>query len=202
MIDQFCDAQEWRRIDRFPAYEVSNSGQVRRCVAGHSSPAGKILKQQTLHGYRYVYLSRLGKVSACRVNRLVCAAFHGPPPNETDHAAHLNGIRDDNRPENLRWASAVENMADKEAHGSVPRGDRNGARLHPGRLARGERNGKYTKPERTPRGTAHGSARLCEEQVRAIRLDGRPQRQIAKSYGVSRGAIVSIVNGLTWRHVQ
>lgn len=44
-------------------------------------------------------------------------------------------------------------------------------------------------------------AKLTTDQVLAIRDDSRSVRIIAKSYGVSRGAIYGIKNRLTWRHV-
>lgn len=192
---------EWRQVARFPDYEVSSDGQVKRAIRRHNSLAGRLLVQATIHGYRYVYLTKDGRVSACRVNRLICEAFHGPAPSKDHHAAHNDGIRANNSAANLRWATSSENMLDKRAHGTMPTGDRNGARLHPERLARGLRNGKHTKPEATPRGERHHSSRLTEEQVRQIRVDGRPRRQIAAAYNVSKCAIDGIKTGKTWRHV-
>lgn len=192
---------EWRIITEFPTYAVSNDGQVKRVVAGHSSPAGKVLKQNTVHGYKYVGLVKGGKVFARRVNRLVCLAFHGEPPSPKHHAAHDDNDKANNTVGNLRWATPSENMQDKRRHGTAPFGDRNGARLHPGRLARGQRNGKYTKPASTLRGEAHGQSKLSNDQVRAIRADVRSRRAIANAYGVSKCAIDGIKTGKTWRHV-
>lgn len=192
---------EWRVIAEFPTYAVSDDGQVMRIAAGHSSPAGRVLKQNTIHGYRYVGLSKGCKVYSRRVNRLVCIAFHGDPPTTEHHAAHGDNDRCNNIVSNLRWATHSENMLDKRRHGTAPYGARNGARLHPQRLARGSRNGKHTKPECTPRGEAHGCAKLTAQSVVAIRLDGRPQRAIAAAYGVTKSAIAGIKTGKTWRHV-
>jgi hypothetical protein len=38
------------------------------------------------------------------VSRIVCATFHGPPPQVDAFARHINGDRKDNRPGNLRWS--------------------------------------------------------------------------------------------------
>lgn len=194
-------AEEWRIIAEFPEYAVSDLGRVKRVVDGWRKPAGYILKQNTIHGYQYVGLSRPGKVFSRRVNRLVCIAFHGDPPTPEHHAAHKNGRRPDNRADNLRWATPSSNMCDKVEHGTTPYGEKNGSRLHPDRLARGLRNGKYTRPESTPRGESHGKSKLTAEQARSIRDDTRSQRVIAAHYGISRGAVVSIKNRLTWRHI-
>ena len=43
------------------------------------------------------------------LHRLVCEAFHGPPPVEND-AHHINEVKTDNRPENLEWRSRSSNL--------------------------------------------------------------------------------------------
>lgn len=53
---------------------------------------------------------------------LVCAAFHGPRPRPKNTprgwrglgVAHWNDIKHDDRPENLRWATIKENIADAQ----------------------------------------------------------------------------------------
>ena len=42
------------------------------------------------------------------MHRLVCAAFHGPCPNDTYTCDHINRDSSDNRASNLRWASKSE----------------------------------------------------------------------------------------------
>ena len=193
--------EEWRIIAEFPDYAVSNLGNVRRETPGYHKAAGDLVPQRITHGYAYVSLYSEGTVYSRRVNRLVCIAFHGDPPHPDYHAAHNDGIRANNVASNLRWADRSSNMMDKHIHGTMPTGDRNGARLHPERLARGARNGKHTKPECTPRGERHHCSRLTEAEVRAIRDDPRSRRQIAKAYGVSKCAIDGVKTGKTWSHV-
>jgi hypothetical protein len=193
--------EEWRVIAEFPSYAVSSLGAVKRIVAGHASPAGRILKQNTIHGYRYVGLCKDGQVYSRRVHRLMCIAFYGEPPTPDHHAAHGDNDKSNNVLGNLRWATCSENMQDKRQHGTAPLGDRNGARLYPERLARGAKNGKHTRPEKTPRGERHGCARLTTQQVIAIRSDTRSERKIAEVYGVTRGAITGIKRRKTWGHV-
>jgi hypothetical protein len=57
------------------------------------------------NGYMYRWVSE----RMYRAHRLICSAFHGRPPKGYD-VDHVNGIKDDNRPENLRWASRSENL--------------------------------------------------------------------------------------------
>lgn len=50
-------------------------------------------------------------------------------PNESKekyHAAHLNGIKNDNRLQNLMWCSAKENNSHKKTHGTHQCGEKHG----------------------------------------------------------------------------
>lgn len=48
---------------------------------------------------------------------VVCEAWHGPRPAGMQ-VAHGNGVRTDNRPENLSWKVPVGNAADRLRHGT------------------------------------------------------------------------------------
>ncbi len=51
------------------------------------------------------------------------------------------------------------------------------------------------------RGKSHGLAKLTESMINPIREDKRPQRTIARDYGVHQKAISLIKLGQTWQHV-
>lgn len=71
---------------------------------------GKIRKPTTsFDGYKEIHLqSNDGRSKYCRVHRLVAEAFILNPENKS-FVDHINGIKDDNRADNLRWVSAKEN---------------------------------------------------------------------------------------------
>jgi hypothetical protein len=48
------------------------------------------------------------------------------------------------------------------------------------------------------RGSKHGKSKLTEEQVRAIRVDQRPQKEIAAEYGIDRATVSDIKTGKSW----
>lgn len=45
-----------------------------------------------------------------RVHRIVATAFHGPAPSEQHVVDHIDTNRQNNRPENLRWLTKLENI--------------------------------------------------------------------------------------------
>lgn len=165
--------EKWRVIAEYPVYAVSDLGRVKRVLP---DPRGRIrnvcLKGTiTPNGYVQVGLWRDGVQRVAMVHRLVCRAFHGPAPSGRPLAAHGDGDSLNNRASNLRWASHLENEHDKRLHGTVARGERQGA------------------------------SKLTEADVIAIRNDTRSQRKIAADYGVTQANIYFIIKRKSWAHV-
>lgn len=100
--------EEYRKISINPKYSVSNLGNVR------NDKTGKILKNiDNGQGYCKVRLSNGSHKDYIyiAVHRLVAWAFPEicGEYKEGLQVDHLNTIRDDNRPENLRWVTPSEN---------------------------------------------------------------------------------------------
>ena len=49
-------------------------------------------------------------ISKHKVHRIVATAFHGPQPTEHHVVDHIDTNRRNNRPENLRWVTRLENV--------------------------------------------------------------------------------------------
>lgn len=93
-----------------PRYVVGDLGLVYSYANSHGGRRdyGKLLKQHTNNsGYSQVRLPVNGKFKWVSVARLVLQAFTGTNGPQCNHK---NGIRTDNRLENLEWASMSENM--------------------------------------------------------------------------------------------
>lgn len=115
--------EEWRKVEGFE-YEVSNLGRVRRIPQPLKHQIGS-------NGYPMVHLMLNGAVGKRKtIHRLVCEAFHGPPPTPKSQVRHKDGDRVNNSSENLLWGTSLENHADRRRHGRIPAGQHHGnARL-------------------------------------------------------------------------
>lgn len=104
---------------------------------------------------------------------IICERVHGEP-TDGQQVAHSCGRGRDGcvSPRHLRWATPVENSADRARHGTTARGERG------------------------------GTAKLSEESVLAIRaISGIPQQAIAERFGVSQALVSKVMRRQLWRHV-
>lgn len=95
--------EAWRNIKGFEGYQVSNMGRVKNIDRG-----SYLSLRTTQKGYLSIKLSKNGVRTNFLVHRLVAEAFL-PNPENKPYIDHINGIRDDNRIENLRWCTTKEN---------------------------------------------------------------------------------------------
>ena len=114
--------ENWKAIPGYEGiYEVSDQGRVRsldRITAKNAFKKGALKKASTVaNGYLYVDLYKLGKASKRTVHSLVLEAFIGPAPSGMI-CCHNNGVRVDNRLENLRWGTYSDNAHDTVRHGT------------------------------------------------------------------------------------
>lgn len=105
---------QWRAIDGFPGYEVSDVGEVRRGV----KVLGTVLDRK---GYRFVTMHGPTGPVKRPIARLVAAAFIGPRP-DGQVVRHRDGNKARNVPSNLVYGTQQQNEADKRAHGTAPIG--------------------------------------------------------------------------------
>lgn len=96
----------WKSLDFVGCshHEVSNFGRI-RCIS-----TGNCVKFGDNHGYYRVSLGIPGtkKQKHFLVARLVALAFI-PNPDNKPQVDHINGVKTDNRVENLRWVTGEEN---------------------------------------------------------------------------------------------
>lgn len=165
----------FKQIPKFPDYFADSFGNI------WSSKSGT-LKKMTLHlwkadGYFVVQIGGRKNRYTEKVHRLVCKAFHGEPPKDKNMAIHFNGIRTDNRPENLRWGNNSENMLDRRRHGT----------------------------HEELKGIKNGRAKLTEADVILIRYIKSNYKttneDIALFFNVNASRISNIAHRRSWKHL-
>lgn len=176
----------WKDVVGFEGmYKISSHGRVltlERTYFNGRYKTNRVVKQgikgtSNRKGYINVGLRKDNKNYNFSVHRLVAIMFI-PNPEDKKEVNHINGIKDDNRVENLEWMTPSENVRHAHAMGlaDVPR----------------------------LKGEQHGCSKLTDEKVRVIKkllLDGLSQYKIAAMFGVSRSAILHIKVRGGWSHI-
>ena len=95
-------------IINYPNYLIYNDGRV------YSKKNNKFLKPKIeKEGYLSVCLYKNGEKNYIRIHRLI-AIHYIPNPNNKPTIDHINRKRDDNRIENLRWATHSEQQKNRD----------------------------------------------------------------------------------------
>jgi hypothetical protein len=108
-------------------YQASSLGRIRSLPRKKIRPhpknpkknqersyGGKVLSPKlNKNGYLAVSLYRNNKGKTIEIHRLVCMAFTKSEPQKMD-VNHINGIRLDNRPNNLEWMTRKQNLMHAE----------------------------------------------------------------------------------------
>jgi hypothetical protein len=186
MQEQNTTREEWRHIPGFGGYLVSSFGRV---LTYRSRGISEMRQHMDKGGYLYVsILDDQDRKRGMKVHALVLLAFRGGRPPGWQ-AAHFDGNKANNRPDNLRWVTPKENAADKERHGRTSRGNAHSEACKKN-SAKGHRNGHST---------------LTGDDVSNIRTryaNGEKQTNLAIEYDVTQSCISAVVLRKTWTHID
>jgi lambda repressor-like predicted transcriptional regulator len=171
--------ENWLPVVGFESlYEVSDQGHVQRIAGwcdGRKRKFGVLSSQPSKRGYCKITLFNARKKSYVRVHKLVMAAFIGPLP--LNHAInHKNGVKHDNRLENLEYVTHSENT------------------LHM----------YHVLKVKHFRGSEAKNAKISEDEaiaMRVLRRKGWKLKQLAELFGLSASSICWICKNKTWKHV-
>jgi len=173
--DMTTEEEQWRDIPSWEGlYQASSYGRIRSLIrrGRYRNYGGKILIGGVDDdGYRNVTLYKPGeKRRNPHVSVLVCTTFHGPKPlpGLGSQAAHRDGVKTNDRADNLRWATAIENDHDKDVHGT------------------------------RALGTKHGCAKINEETARNIYASKGPAAKIGMQYGINASTVLRIRSRRLW----
>jgi hypothetical protein len=160
--------ERWVDVDGYDGmYQVSDIGRVRS--------RRKVLLPYERHGYLYVRLSKDGVAKNYRVHRLVAKAFVDNP-NDYIEVNHLDGDKQNNRHENLKWCTGSQNITHAYDLGLL----------------------------RKPTGELNGNHKLSSANVREIKRLcslNYSVREISELFGVSVTTVRYIRQGKTWSNI-
>jgi len=160
----------WKDIPYCKEYQVSNKGNVKSFKGKNP----RILKAcPNSAGYPSVSICSNG-VKKQTVHRLMMISFYGE--SELPHINHINGVKTDNRLENLEYCSAKENIRHALKMGLTVR----------------------------PVGEAHGQSKLSSEDVFIIRTEMKNHslKEVCEAFNISSGNASKIRNNKIWKHIK
>ncbi len=171
--------ERWKPIPEYGGwYDVSDLGRVRSWIVhgkcrNEKRDIPRILKLALIpNGYLMIALrGNKGKMGTKSVHRLVAVTFLGQPPQGMQ-VDHRNDCRTDNRLENLRYLTQLENIR----RGSWKR--------------RGEKHVKSILTEK--------DIGVIRERYAA----GESAQLIAKDFSVAQSTIEGVVQGRSWKHLK
>lgn len=169
--------QIWKDIPGYEGYyKISSDGLVKRIKPSNRNRGGILTATFDSKRYLQIKLTVNGNSKTFKVHKLVMIAFAGDRPAGFQ-INHKNGIKTDNRIENLEYVSPRQNMY--HSYGVLSR--------------------------QAVIGEASVNAKLTDENVRDIRRafadGGITYTQLARLYNVSRYTISSVIKRLAWKHV-
>ena len=168
MIDD--ELIEWRNHPVHKGYKISSGGRI-------FGRRGRELKGYINNdGYQMVGICQARqqpKMLMRQVHRLVLETFIGHRP-EHFQCAHLDGVKTNNRLNNLLWTTSRDNNLMKHRHGTMAQGEKN------------------------------GFAKLTADDVELIRATPSgygAMKKLAQQMHCNESTIHRIRNRLRWRHV-
>lgn len=164
----------WKTVENTNnAYEISSYGKLKRIKPEANTFNGRILKPGLMRGYLNAVFYNKGERVQKKIHTLVLHHFCRPK-NKGECANHKNGIKTDNRIENLEWVTFKQNS------------------LHSTKVLK-KNIGQDNKRSKLKETDIH--------KIRALFKHGISNYRIAKIYNVSITLIRYIKIKRIWTHI-
>ena len=168
----------WKVVPEWPGYSASNLGRISSTNGNGNHAKSRVLSGCHNLGYIHIMMTRyhngIRERKIRKAHQLVLEAFVGPCPPRHE-VNHKNGIRDDNRLENLEYCTSSENTVDAVRRGTWPLGSRRW-------------NSKY------------GEAQV--ELVLELKADGLRPGEIAKRTMLPMSFVCHVYTGRQWKYLK
>lgn len=155
-------------------YAVSNNGQAKalqkRDGNGNIRKERMLILSTTKDGYKVMHFFVNGKSKHINFHRIVYETFNETKIPEGMEVNHKNGIRNDNRPENLELLSHADNVKYSKDVLKANYATYGGAKLTPEQ----------------------------RKQAKEMRANGMTFAEIGKVFSVSKTCIRHLIIGFTW----
>ena len=144
-------------------YEVSSEGKI------FNKTTGKELKGRPQKKGGYLRVNLGGK--DYKIHRIVALYFLSNPDNK-EQVNHKNGIKTDNRAENLEWSTASENISHA-----------------------------YKNNLMSNVGEKNRNSKISEKEAKEIKNSSKTNLELGEIYNLSPNYIKRISSGKTWKHL-
>jgi hypothetical protein len=158
---------DYKVIKDFPNYGISRDGEVISLRFNR-----KLKPRKSKNGYFSVGLSKDCKPKNVTIHRLI-AVYYIDNVNNYPQVNHINGIKTDNRVENLEWCTASQNL----------------------------KHAFINKLRSNNTGENHPTSKLKELQVLEIRNSILSKKELSILYNVSYSTIRQIIKRRIWKHI-
>ena len=153
-------------VEFIPGYKASACGAIWGSGKTRGRAFRKMRSTAGRSGYLWVQVRKEGRNTKVSIHRVVAEVFLVRSPGA--QVRHLDGDPHNNAVSNLRWGTARENAADRDAHGTTARGERNGQARH-----------------------ANEEVALAREML----AGGASQREVAEAFSCSQSTVWRWANG-------
>lgn len=156
-------------------YDVSNLGRVRSYHNfGFKRRDNPRMMNPTKERYGYLQLTLCKNTvhEQIKVHQIVARAFLPPNPGGMQ-IDHVNGVKTDNRVDNLEWVTPKENTLRSVKTGLKPKGERH---------------------------WRHKLTKLQVDEIRSLYKTGNyTHRSLGEIFGVSHSVVGNVIRNQTWR---